>query len=240
MKQQKENPLWNILFNIILPVMILNKGHKFFPEDGHLYALLIALACPFFYGAKDYFQNRHINKISILGLSGTALTGGLALLQPAGIFFAVKEALIPLLIALFTAGSVFYKKPLMSFLIFQSSLFRKDVILLKLSSAGREKDFKALLNLTTFYLAGSFVLSAVLNFLIALWIFKDIDPSLGPEEKSQILNTQIADMTWMGYVLIALPLSLITGGIFWFLIKRLREMTGLSFNELVSSGAPKQ
>ncbi|MCY4513509.1 MAG: hypothetical protein OXB86_07460 [Bdellovibrionales bacterium] len=234
MLNKKENPLWNLLFNIVIPVIILNKGHTFFPNNGPLYALLIALAFPFIYGLKDYFTNQHINKISILGLVGIALTGGLALFQFEGHVFAIKEAVIPLIIAVFIIGSVFYRKPVMSLFILNPSLFKKDLILSRLKSSQKEEDFKKLLNFTTFCLGGSFVLSAIMNFFVALWVFKDIS-HLDSDMKSQILNEQVADMQWLGYVLIALPLSLIMAGILWFLIKRLKKMTGLGLNEILSS-----
>ena len=234
MLNTKENPLWNILFNIVLPVIILNKGHAFFPNNGPLYALLIALSFPFIYGLKDYFTNQHINKISILGLVGIALTGGFALFQFEGRVFAIKEALIPLIIAIFIAGSVFYKKPVMSLFILNSSLFKKDLILSRLKANHREDDFKKLLNFTTFGLAGSFVLSAVMNFIVAIWVFTDIS-HLDSESKSQTLNEQVAEMHWLGYVFIALPLSLVMVGILWFLIKRLKQMTGLNLNEILAA-----
>ena len=233
MVNTKENPLWNILFNIVFPVIILNKGHTFFPNNGPLYALLIALAFPFIYGLKDYFTNRHINKISILGLVGVALTGGFALFQLEGHIFAIKEAAIPLVIAVFIAGSVFYKKPVMSFFILNSALFKKDLILSRLKAGHREEDFKKLLNFTTLCLAGSFVLSAVLNFIIALWVFKDIS-HLDAESRSQTLNEQVAEMHWLGYIFIALPLSLIMAGILWFLVKRLKKLTGLGLSEILA------
>lgn len=234
MLNTKENPLWNILFNIVLPVIILNKGHAFFSSNGPVYTLLIALSFPFIYGLKDYFTSRHINKISILGLVGIALTGGFALFQFEGLVFAIKEALIPLIIAVFIAGSVFYKKPAMSFFLLNSSLFKRDLILSRLKVNNREDDFKKILNFTTFCLAGSFVLSAIMNFAIAMWVFTDIS-HLDPESKSQTLNEQVAEMHWLGYVFIALPLSLVMVGILWFLIKRLKQMTGLSLNEILAS-----
>ena len=42
-------------------------------------------------------------------------------------------------------------------------------------------------------------------------------------------------MHWLGYVLIALPLSFVMGGVLWFLIKRLKEITGLNLNEMISA-----
>ena len=57
--------------------------------------------------------------------------------------------------------------------------------------------------------------------------------SLSEKEKAEILNTQIADMTWMGYVVIALPLMVITTSLFYYCLRSLARITGLSLNELM-------
>ena len=211
MTQKTENPFYNLLFNVILPVFILNKAPSFFTfEKIELYSLLVALAFPLAYGLKDYFLTRKTNFISLLSFIGIFLTGGLALFQLKGIYFAIKEAVIPLFIGVIVLGSIFYKKPLISLFLFKSSLFKKDLIYAKLKEHNREMDFQKLLSKTTLWLAGSFFLSAFLNFVIALIVFKNIDPNLTEKIQRQILNEQIADMTWMGYVFIAFPLSFIT------------------------------
>ena len=154
--------------------------------------------------------------------------------QLKGIYFAIKEAAIPLFISGIALGSIRYKKPLISVFLFQSSLFKKDLIYEKLREYGKEKDFQKLMNKTTVWLSGSFLLSAALNFIIALIVFKDIDSGLKEEVKRQILNEQIADMTWMGYAFIAFPLSFITVFILWYLLKHLKQITGLDFKEAVN------
>ena len=37
----------------------------------------------------------------------------------------------------------------------------------------------------------------------------------------------------MGYVFIALPLTVVTGFLFWWILKQLKLLTGLSLEELV-------
>ena len=143
--------------------------------------------------------------MSVIGLVSIALTGGLALLQLEGIYFAVKEAGIPLILAFVALGSIFFKKPLASLLIFKSSLFDTQRIKAKLQENNKERDFEKLMNSSTLFLSGSFVLSAVLNFVIALLVFKNIDPNMKESLRTQIINEQVADMTWMGYVFIAVP-----------------------------------
>ena len=238
---KKENPFLNLGFNIVLPVFILNKGAQFIPiENPAVFILLLALAFPLLYGLKDFIQAGKINWISVIGLASILLTGGLALLKLEGIYFALKEAGIPLLLAFVFVGSLFLKKPLAYVLIFKSSLFNTELIRSRLQAGGYEKKFKSLMISSTWLLAFSFVLSAVLNFVIALRVFKDIDPQLAESAKELLINKQVADMTWMGYVFIALPLTIVTGALFWWILKQLKLLTGLSLEELVPQMASKK
>ena len=234
MDTKRENPIYNLGFNILLPVIILNKGQNFFSsEQAPLYTLIIALLFPFLYGLKDFITQKKINSISVIGLVSIALTGGLALLQLEGLYFAIKEAAIPLILAFVTIGSVFFQKPLASLFILKSSLFDKQKIEEKLQANNNEEKFKKLMNTSTFVLSASFVLSAILNFIIAFHVFKDIDPNMKENLRQQLINEQVADMTWMGYVFIALPLTFITGFLLWWVIKQLKILTGLNLEELL-------
>ena len=234
MQSKRENPVYNLGFNILLPVLILNKGQSFFSsEQAPIYTLIIALSFPFLYGLKDFITAKKINWISVIGLASIALTGGLALLQLEGIYFAIKEGAIPLLIAFIAIGSIFFKKPLASLFIFKSSLFDTEKIEEKLKTNKKEEDFKKLMNISTLILSASFVLSAILNFFIAIYVFKKMDPFITEELKRQVINKQVADMTWMGYVFIALPLTLVTAVLLWWFLKRLKILTGLSLEELM-------
>lgn len=235
MNQRKESFLWNLLCNIILPVLILNKAHSFFPSNGEQYSLILALAFPFGYGLREYIAAKTINTLSAIGLVSVLLTGGLALMKLEGIFFAIKEALIPLIIALFILCSVFfYKKPLLYIVLIKSPLFKSQLILDRVKTGGKESQFNRLMKTGTLWLSGSFLLSAILNFVIAFFVFTDIDIKLSPEKRSQILNEQIADMTWMGYIMIALPLSILMIALIWYLTKQLKKITDLTLEEIIN------
>ena len=234
MQTKKESPFLNLAFNILIPVVILNKGAEFIPSaSAALYSLLIALAFPLGYGLMDFVSQKKINIISVIGLVSVALTGGLALLELKGIYFALKEAGIPLILAFVALGSLFFKKPLAELFIFKSSFFNTKLIQECLKKNNKEKQFKNLMIKATLALSGSFVLSAVLNFVIAIKIFVDIDPLLQEQAKKQLINQQVADMTWQGYVFIALPLTVITGFLMWWVFKQLKNWTGLSLEELI-------
>ena len=235
---KQENPLFNIGFNIIIPTLFLNKGGEW-TSLAPFVVLLIALAFPFFYGLKDLISIKKINFISVLGLLNTGLTGGLALLETKGIFFAIKEATIPLVLGFFCIFSVLLKKPVMEWLLFSSSLFNKKRIEEQLALKQEQSNFQKLMNQSSLLFSSSFFLSAILNFWIAFSIFLvELDPALSPAEIADIRNHQIADMTWKGYVFIALPLMLITGLIMLWLYKKLHRLTGLSLEEMTSKSTP--
>ena len=53
MTEKKENPFLNLGFNIILPVLILNKAQKFIQiENSAVFILVLALAFPFYMDLK--------------------------------------------------------------------------------------------------------------------------------------------------------------------------------------------
>ena len=234
MPEKRENLFLSLIFNIFLPVWILNRGGDWIPfSPPELYALALALSIPFLYGLRDLIKFRKLNWISLTGLVSIALTGGMALFQAGGIYFAIKEAAIPLVFALISAFSVFLKKPLARLFIFKSLIFDTALIQKKLKERGTERGFSRLMDLSTFGFSGSLCLSAVLNFIIALMVFKTPDPHLEEGLKRQLLNEQVADMNWMGYVFIALPLTLVTGILSYWILRQLKLLTGLSLQELV-------
>ncbi len=234
-----ENPFYSLGFNIILPVLILNRGHELFPSRGHLYALILAVAFPALYGVRGWLLSGKAPALSLLGAFGALLTGGLALLQLEGLYFAIKEGAIPLIAGLFVLGSALVKKPAALWLL-KSRAFRGALIRERLRARGAEKSFEALMIRATVWLSGSFLLSAAMNFFFALWIFKDISPALPEAERREILNRQIADMTWIGYALIALPMTIITALILWHGLSRLKRLTGLSLDQMLAGGGGRK
>ena len=231
-----QNPWINILFNIALPVVVLNYASNISPLLTPLYTLIIALSFPIVYGLIDYTQNKNKNILSIVGVVNTLLTGGFALFVLDGFWFAVKEAAIPLALAFGVFITIFTKTPLMKWLIHRSSIFKVDLILSRLDSQSKLKSYEKLIKKSTLYIAGCFILSAILNFSLALYIFKNTLPQQASlVDHQNMLNEQIADMTWISFLVIGLPLSLVTVGTMWWLMLKLKELTFLSFEEILNS-----
>ena len=102
---KSESLLLNLLFNIIIPTVILTKlsGDDYL---GTRLAIVVALAFPVIYGLKDFVTARRINFFSALGVVSVFLTGGISLLELDPAYIAIKEALIPAIFGLATIVSL--------------------------------------------------------------------------------------------------------------------------------------
>ena len=152
-----------------------------------------------------------------------------------GIWFAIKEAAFPAVIGLFVLGSAFTRKPLFAFFLNQPAIFQIDLIQQRLEENRNVSLYQQLIKKCTIYFSVTFVLSAIMNFVLAIRIFTDIPTDLSEEQKAEVLNSQIADMTWMGYVVIALPLMVITASLFFFCLRRMSKLTELPLQDLMKS-----
>ena len=233
---KNENPLISLTFNIALPVVILNYSSRIISNINPIITLCVALSFPVIYGITDYFKNnKHKNILSILGTVNILLTGGFALFTLEGVWFAVKEATIPLLIGLWVLYSSFTEKPLMKWVVDKSSLFRTEAIAFQLDSQLKRNYYDRLLKKATLYLSYCFFFSAVLNFIVGVKIFTD-KHVLSDLEKQNLLNEQIADMTWISFLVIGLPLTVISGWTLWWFINHLKKITGLSLEQILFTG----
>jgi hypothetical protein len=226
------NPLINILVNIAFPAVILNKLST--PDQlGPFYAMLVALSLPVLYGAWEFFTTRHHNFVSILGFVSILLTGGLGLLQVDGVWFAAKEASIPGLIAVITLGSLWTSKPLVKLMLYNDRVINTAKVEAALDQRGSRKGFSELMVKTTLILAFSFVISAALNFFLAIWVLKA--PAGTPE-----FNEQLARMTALSYPVIVIPSLIVMMLAVWILIRGIRQLTGLEMDQIVSDQASGQ
>ena len=169
-----ENPLWSILFNILLPVFILNKFTSKWGEQGPLYALLLALSFPIIYGLVDYWRRKQKNLLSLLGIINIVSTGGLALMQLEGIWFALKEALFPLLMGLAVFCTIYTKSPFIKTI--SHNILNMPLINQKVQEAHKQDELLILFKNSTLIFALSFLISSLLNFILALWIFSGYRP----------------------------------------------------------------
>ena len=225
----KPNALIELLITLIIPSLILMKLSG--PEDlGVVNALLLALAFPLFWGARDFLARRKLNLFAALGLVSILLTGGIGLLQLDTQWLAIKEAAIPGLIGLAVAISAYTRYPLVRVLLYTPALMDVERIQNSLAERGNHAAFESRLKLATWMLAGSFLFSSVMNYFLATWIV--VSPTGTPA-----FNEELGRLTLLSYPMIALPSMLIMMAALYFLARSIRELAGLKLTEAMKGHA---
>ncbi len=167
--KKKSNPLFEVLFNVIIPSFILMK----FSGEEHLgtaMALVVALAFPLVYGGMDLIRNKKFNFISALGFISVLLTGGIGLLELDTRWLALKEALIPGLIGIAVLGSTFTRYPLMQKLVLNDTILNLQLINERLEQNGKTQAFERCLMSSNYLFASTFAFSSAMNYFLATWI----------------------------------------------------------------------
>ena len=232
----KENLLLNLACNVVLPGLVLSKLSQ--PERlGPLWALVAALALPLGYGLWDWMKRRHWNLFSTLGIAGTLATGGTALgshfgwWQATALWFAIKEAAIPLIIGLSIPLTLRSETPLVRTLLYNDQLMDTAKVAEELRQRSAEASFERLLREASWLLSVSFLVSSALNFFLAIWILKAVPNS--PE-----WNEQLGRMNWLSWPVIVIPS---TGMMMWALFRLMngiQRLTGLPPEQLFRGQHP--
>lgn len=251
-KTQQEHPLANILINVLIPVLVLSflskdpaiqeKLHKpvHFWHIGPLYAMIVALVLPLGYGIRHFIQTRKPNFFSGLGLVSILLTGGLTLFlwnpdgsvkENAGLLFGIKEASIPLVLAIAILTSARSKAPLLNVFLYNDTIFDIPKIERKISELGKGEDYQNLLIQCTRWFSGSFFLSSMLNLALALWFFRGFDHHA--INALETYNGIVGSLTFYGFLVIGVPIVGFLFLVLKHLLKGLNHLTGMTDEELM-------
>ncbi len=229
---QRENLLLNLVCNLALPALVLSRLSK--PEYlGPVWGLVFALIFPLGYGIWDFVQRRQTNFISVIGFTSVLLTGGLGLMKVDGIWFAVKEAAVPAIIGGAVLVSMKSRRPLVRQFLLNDQLIDMPRVQDALNERGNEQAFQRLIANATYWLAASFLLSAILNFILARYLLKS---PTGTVE----FNAELARMTLLSWPVIVVPSTGMMMFALWRLIRGLRQLTGLDFDQIVRAEPAKK
>lgn len=222
-EKNKENPWINLIVNVVLPSVILTKLST--PDRlGQVGALIFALGLPILYGAYDYLTRRKHNILSIIGLLSVLLTGGIGLFQLNKNWMIAKETAIPLVMGVAVYLSEFTKYPLLKTLLSQGlDLSKMRQVFEEHKSADR---FDRLLKTASWGLAFSFVVSALLNYLLAVFILEG-------EPGSLQFNESLGKMTALSFPVITIPMMILMGIIMYYMIKTIQQVTGQSIESFI-------
>ncbi len=248
----KENPLANILINVLIPVLALSflskdpelqqlMGKAVRPwHIGPLNALIVALLFPITYGIWYFVKTRKFNFFSGLGLFSVLLTGGLTLFlwnedgtvkENAALLFGLKEASIPFVLGIAIIASHWTKTPLLRAFLYSDSIFDIQGIENKVSELGKEIDYQKVLLGATLLFAMSFFVSTVMNFGLAMYFLGDLDHTA--QNAREMYNAKVAKLTGYGFLVIGVPIMAFLFFTLRKLLGGLRGVTGLKDEELM-------
>ena len=140
--------LWNLVFNLILPTLILTK----LSGDAYLGikpAIVIALVFPIMYGLREFINLRKVNFFSVLGIVSVSLTGGISLLELDAVYIAIKEAAIPGMLGVAVLLSLKTSQPLIHTFLLNESVMNTAAISQALKDNGAQASFDKLCLLYT-------------------------------------------------------------------------------------------
>ena len=220
----RENVFINLLCNAILPGFLLQKLSR--PEVlGPVWGLVVSLSLPIGYGVWDLASRRKVNLFSVLGFVSTLLTGVLGLMKTDALWIAVKEASVPLIIGIAIPFSMKSRQPLVRTLLYNDQVLDTQRIHTALEARQAVGQFDKLLAWASWVLAGSFLVSGVLNFALARWM-------LTAAPGTPDFNAQLGRMNWLSWPVIVLPSMAVMMFALFRLLKGAERLSGLTTDEL--------
>lgn len=222
---QRPSPLLEIATTIVAPSIVLMQASGA-GALGPAGALALALAFPLGWGLWHLVRAQGFGLMAGIGVVSTLLTGGLGLLQLDASWFAVKEAAISALFGLAVAISAFTPRPLVHALLLHPSLFDAPRLDAALAARGQQAAFAARMRQATLMLAGSFAVSATLNYVLARWL---VTSASGTEA----FNEELGRFTLISWPAIALPSLLLTSSVLWWIARQVQALAGVPFTSLL-------
>jgi hypothetical protein len=224
-RQPARENLWlNLLFNGVVPALLLTFASKE-AALGPVWGLVVALVFPLGYGLGSLIRHRTWNLFSVLGFSSVLLTGGFGLLRVDGIWFAVKEAVLPTLLGLAVPLSMRTRQPLIRTLLYNDQVLDTGRIDAALEARNAQVEFNRLLSWASWMIGLSLFLSAVTNFALTLWM-------LPAQSGTEHFNAQLGKLQFWSWPVTMIPSGAISFYALVKLLKGVEQLTGLTSEDL--------
>ena len=226
---KQPHPIADLLLTVVLPSAAL----EYLSEPARLgpfWALVVASLLPVAFGIYCWVTKAVLNFLSILGLAAVVLTGGLGLLKLDAFWFGVKEISVPVVIGLAFPLSHWWGKPMICSMIFAPHLFNERVLRSALDTPEREAAFDRLLIKASWGMGASMLISAGINFALAMYLLG------GKEPGSEAFVKGIGTLNWGGSLIIGVPMLLCMMVVMVAFMRGVYRLTGLQKADLMGPG----
>lgn len=231
--------LLNVFLSVLAPVLVLDYCSASDGSWWHLgttWAMVVALSLPIGCGIYSFITEKKVEALTIFGLLGTVLTGVVTIYANTGEsmairpdtpwWYAAKEALIAMLLA----GAMLVNKhkegSMLRAFVYSDAIFDVKNIERAVDSQDKRPQYDRVLDVCAYMTAASLLFSAVANFGLALYFLLPV-PDAPAAEQAELYNYAVSKMTWMGLLIIGIPLLATLMMVMRYLSKKLAEVSGL-------------
>ena len=227
--------MWNVLIPVAALSFLGKNGDKIW-NIGPVWGMLVAVSLPVIYGIHHLIKTKKPNFFSILGIVSILLTGGIAIMayqddgavdKQAPLWFALKEAAIPFVFGITIFISHWTKTPLVRVFLYNPDFFNIPVIEKRVKEKETTTQYKKLIFSGTLLLAGSFFISMVLNYFLAMYFLE------GKTDSQEDFNSGVAKLTGWGFAVIGVPMMVILMVTMWRFVSGLKKLTGMDNEEIL-------
>ena len=232
---QDENPqreTWIELgLNVVAPtvaLLFLSDEDRLGPELG----LAIGLSFPLMHVVYSRIKGASMSPLSVLALIGVLLTGGIGVLRLDARWFAVKEAVVPLVMGAFTLVSRSTPWPVVDTLVWR--MLDLDKVQQALADKGHPGALQPLVDRVTWWFIGGFGYSAVVSFFLARYLVTSPAGTVA-------FNEELGRFTFISFPVVAVPMTIAMGFALNGMLNQLETLTGQEIDDLLRPGlAPKK
>ena len=229
---QDDNPqreTWiELALNVALPAFVLIALSS---EDrlGPMWAFVLALAFPISHAVRSRVLGKEFSPLTALGLISVLLTGGVGLMELDARWFALKEALIPLVMAVFTLFSRHTRWPVVETMFYR--IIDADRVRQELSVTSSPGLLDEHMNRVTWLFIGSFFYSATASYALAIYMVTSPGGSVE-------FNEQFGQFHIASFVVVGLPMMVVMGIALNGMLNALEHATGKPIDDMLRISIP--
>jgi hypothetical protein len=228
-EKKPSNPLLDLLLTVVVPSFLLDWGSE--PQRlGPVWALVCASLIPVMFGIYCWWKKLGFNLFSIIGLAAIVVTGCLGLLKLDAFWVGVKEAAFPVILGILFPLSHRWKQPLVNALLLQPQIVNLKAMNAALKTETQHAAMNGLLKKSAWIICVTFMLSAVVNQVMAMRIVGGTEPGSVP------YNQALAKLNWVSLLGIGLPMAVVMVMMMLWFFRQLAQITGLDQSDLTNPG----